>query len=132
MANLFERGTAWLAGKLEQHAGSEVVYSRSDHDPEVPSLVEVTLTATVGRSELTVSDGNGVTNLVETRDYTVDARKLLLGGAVTLPQPGDVITEVRNSQTLVCKVLDLPGRNCYELDPTRTILRIHTKIVSVT
>ena len=58
MQNIMERGQAWLASQLTQHASKKVVYCRDD--------IEVELSATIGKSEYDQDDGEGiVTRLLE-------------------------------------------------------------------
>jgi hypothetical protein len=121
MSNMLRDGMAWLANKLRTHAGVSVVYRRG--------VSSVTVTATVGRTLLQLSDDLGVSRMEWTdRDYLVTASALIIGGVAVLPQRGDRVEETAGGKTYVYEVM-APGREPVWKwsDEYKTVLRIHTK-----
>lgn len=121
MGDLLQRGTEWLAGKLQRHASREVVYRRGD--------ASVSMLVTVGKTLLRLSDGYGGTKMQWTdRDYIFTRVDLFLDGALTLPQAGDTIEEVIDGTLRVFEVLSPgTGEPHYKLDPHERLFRVHTK-----
>lgn len=121
MADLIKSGAAWLAGKLQSHAGQAVTYSRSGASVEV--------TATVGNTEFETTDAEGFFTRSQSRDFIIEAADLILSGSTVLPERGDVITEVVDGTTHTYEVLPFgaDGETFRFSDPHRTILRVHTK-----
>ena len=123
MANLLETGAAWLADQLKSHASTEVVYLRGDE--------QVSVQATIGKTEFEIDDGGGAVVRFESRDYLIHAADLILGGSQSLPLVGDHIHEVQGERTFVYEVLSPVGQPHYRYsDPFRRLLRVHTKHVS--
>jgi hypothetical protein len=123
MSNVLEQGAAWLADQLKTHASTEVLYTRGAD--------QVTVNATIGKTEFEVDDGSGLLQRVQSRDYLIQAADLQLGGSPTLPLAGDRIRETVGDKTYVYEVM-APGKEpCYRFsDPFRRLLRIHTKLVA--
>ena len=119
--NKMQEAVDRLSGQLGVGAGTAIVYSRVI----AGQTVSVSLTATVGRTPFEVQDGNAWI-AYESRDFIVEAAKLILNGAVTLPQAGDKITDSTGDYGVtVPKPLYL-----YEsIGPDGTVLKIHTKKV---
>lgn len=120
MTNLLQESAAWLGGVLKAHVSESVSYHRGDQ--------QVSLTVTVGRSEFVISDAFGTRTEHSDVDFILgDATELCLDMGVTLPERGDRIKRTQGSVVQVYEVM-APGDNqVYKLDPTETILRIHTK-----
>lgn len=123
MANLLESGASWLADQLKTHAGTVVVYRRGAD--------EVTVTATISKTQFEIDDGSGVVVRFQSRDYLIHAADLVLAGIESLPEAGDHIRETQGSQVFVYEVM-APGNEPHwrYSDPFRNLLRIHTKHVA--
>lgn len=119
MADLLKRGLAWLAGKRKANMAHTVTFRRGGSSVE--------LDATVGQTKFDQEDSEGRLTQVETRDYLVTAADLILDGSPVEPRPGDEFVETLAGVPTVFRVMDLPGRPCFDSDPYRTTLRIHTK-----
>ena len=77
-----------------------------------------------------VSREYGVLERIEARDYIVEATRLVLGGAVTLPRKGDRIREADGAKAYVYEVMAPGSEPCWRYsDLERRALRIHTKLV---
>lgn len=101
MADLIERGTRHLNGKLRSHASRQVVYSRPG------TALTATVPATVGSTVLSLSDGMGGTRIVRTdRTYGIDAADLAAFGE---PLPGDKVAETAGGVTYTHDVLPYGG-----------------------
>jgi hypothetical protein len=112
MPDLLSSGAAWLESQRHQHLAKEVVYRRGP--------LQVTLRATVGRTEFELADEQGILQRVESRDFLVRADDLTFG----IPQAGDVIVE----GGLAFEVNSPGGTPAWRYsDPNRATLRIHTK-----
>src|SRR5690606_10953339 len=121
-ADLLAQGAAWLEQQRTQHLAQAVTYRRG------PSSVAVA--ATIGKTAFEIDDGQGVIQRIESRDFLVLAADLVLDGAVTLPQRGDVIEEPAGTLTLLYEVTAPSNEPCWRYsDPYRQSLRIHTKQV---
>jgi len=114
-------GLAWLTGQLETVASQEVTYARGYEAVAVP--------ATLGKKLLKLDDGFGGIRMQWTdMDFLIPAALLVLSGAPTTPQRGDLIYLPVAYDVETYEVLafgnDPPWRWC---DPGQTMLRIHTK-----
>lgn len=123
MTNLFDLGTSWLADQLKAHASIIVDYVRGNE--------QVTVQATVGKTEFEIDDGAGAPIRVQSRDYLIQAADLQLSFIPILPVAGDLVHETVGDQTFVYEV-NAPGNEPpYRYsDPFRKLLRIHTKHVA--
>ncbi|MGD8453653.1 MAG: hypothetical protein PVJ57_17715 [Phycisphaerae bacterium] len=123
MANLLERGAAWLSRQRTQHCASLVTYE--DHGSRVD------VRATVGRTAFEQVDEFGVVHRTESRDFLIAAEDLVLDGAVVLPRGGARIREPAGGQTFVYEVMAPGGEPPWRYsDAFRRTLRIHTKHVA--
>jgi hypothetical protein len=126
MTDLLRTGAAWLAAQMKANAGRVVTYCRG--------YATVALTATVGRTLMRVQDGRGGGYVEWTdRDYLVTAADLVMDGARTEPQRGDLIRDANDAGgTDVFEVLAPGGEPPWRYaDPHGLMLRIHTKRVAV-
>lgn len=126
MANLLETATTWLAGQMKTHAARTVTYRRG--------AGQAVLKAGLGKKLLRVSDELGGSRTIATeRDYLVAAADLVLAGLPILPERGDKITDAGDPDGVsrVYEVLSPGGDEepWQWMDPARTLLRIHTKLV---
>jgi len=119
MTNVLQTGAAWLGGVLISHASESVTYHRGDQ--------KVPLSAALGQTEFTVSDVEGTRTEHSDVDFIVTAADLCLDMGITLPQRGDRIKWTQSSVVQVYEVMAPNGEQPFRLDPTETILRIHTK-----
>ena len=123
MADMLERGAAYLEARRDEVMTRAVVYQRG--------VARLTIQATVGRTVFEETDANGAYLRTESRDFLVLAADLVVGGAAVRPEAGDRIEEISgDGKTYVYEVL-APGREpCWLFaDAYRITLRIHTKQV---
>ncbi len=127
MADLIQKGLAWLDDQRHAHMTQTVLYVR---DTENASYV-VELLATIGRTEFEQVDEFGIVHKLQSRDLLIRAADLVLNSELTLPKAGDRVRETVGTQTFVYEVMapggDPPWRYS---DPYRQTLRVHTKHVS--
>lgn len=122
MADLLDKGSAWLEGQRKKHATREVTYRRG--------MDAVVINATIGRTLFEQDDGAGVIVRMQVRDYLIDAVDLVLAGNQTLPAKRDRIEEIDAGQKHTYEVLPLGGEQHWRYsDPYRRTLRIHTKLI---
>lgn len=121
MGDVLRKGERWLADMQSEHASQPVVYDRR-------GVSNVSISATIGRSEFNITDAGGVSVQVETQDFIVFASLLKLDGSPIEPRPGDRV--VWNGQIFQVSSpgADLPHWRWAE--PTRIRYRIHTKYVA--
>ncbi len=123
MADVLDKGSAWLEAQRTQHMTRTVTYLRDGDSVDVA--------ATIGRTEFEQADEFGVIHKFESRDYLVLTADLVLAGMQTLPKAGDRIRETDGTTTFVYEVM-APGNEppFRYSDPYRRTLRIHTKHVA--
>ncbi len=124
MADMLEKGAAWLETMRAAHASATVAYQRGG------DLVEAS--ATVGRKAYEIADEYGAVAEVDATDFIVAAADLVFSGEVVEPQAGDRVRMTTARGTEVYEVL-APGPGmaaCEPADPYRTAWRIHTKHVN--
>jgi hypothetical protein len=123
MADVLERGSAWLEEQRQRHMTRMVMYQRGGESVE--------LAATIGRTEFEQADEFGAIHKIESRDYLVLTTDLVLDGVQTLPKAGDHVRETDVAKTFVYEVM-APGTEppFRYSDPYRRTLRIHTKHVA--
>lgn len=125
MSNLLATGATSLAGWIKNHASVSVVYARS-------GTGSVTISATQGQTSFEQTDAEGFGIRIDTRDYIVTAADLVISAATITPERGDTITETDGSLTRTHTVLGVGNEPCYRwCDPSRKMIRIHTKQISV-
>ena len=122
MTDLLERANAWLEAKRTEYASRAVVYQRV--------LATAEVQATIGRTLFEVDNGYGVLEKIESRDFLILTKDLVLDDDRTLPVSGDRIRETDGDQVFVYEVM-APGKEpaFRYSDPYRHTLRIHTKHV---
>ncbi len=125
MGNMLDDGSAWLAGKLKDHAGTTVTYIRG--------TASTVLTATIGKTELELLGDVGIDIQSRSIDFLVRATDLDLGSGPTEPQRGDTIVLRRGHEEITHEVVPLEaGQQCFRWsDPHGNILRIHTQRIDV-
>jgi hypothetical protein len=123
MANLFESGATWLADQLKTHASHGVTYIRGAE--------QVTVQATIGKTEFEIDDGSGSIIRSQSRDFLIQAADLQLGGVESLPVAGDLIRDTQGSNTFVYEVIAPGNEPPYRYsDPFRKLLRVHSRHVA--
>ena len=123
MPNLLQTGSAWLADQMKTHGSVDVLYERGAE--------QVTVKATIGKTEFELDDGSGVVARIQSRDFLIQAADLVLGGSSVLPVAGDRIRETQGATTFVYEVMAPGNEPHYRFsDPFRKLLRIHTKHVA--
>jgi hypothetical protein len=120
VTDLLEQAAGWLGDMRAAHLSHPVTYCRGYDSVEVA--------ATVGRTVFEIDDGSGAVERFESRDFLIAASALVLGGAATLPRPGDKVKEPAGGKLVVYEVM-APGKEpCWRWsDPFRKTLRVHTK-----
>jgi hypothetical protein len=123
VADLLDKGSAWLESQRKKHATRDVTYRRGAE--------AIVVKATVGRTLFEQDDGVGVVVRMQVRDYLIDAADLVLEGEKSLPAKGDRIEEIDAGQRHTYEVLPLGGEPHWRYsDPYRRTLRIHTKHIA--
>ncbi len=123
MADLLERGSAWLEDQRTRHLTRTVTYERGGKTVDVQ--------ATIGRTEFEQADEFGVIHKTESRDYLLLTADLVLEGVQTLPKAGDHVRETDGPATFVYEVMAPGDEPPFRYsDPYRRTLRIHTKHVA--
>lgn len=122
--NLLAQGEEWLHDQRHEHMTSAVTYSRGAE--------EITINATIGKTERDVFDANGTMMKVMGRDYIVQTADLVLGGEPVEPKRGDQIRETSGSQVHVYEVMSEGNHPAWRHgDRAGKTFRIHTKYVGV-
>lgn len=124
---LLSRAKAFLTRTLSSSSGVEVSLSRGAHS--------ATLTAWVGRSvdlQVATAEIPALARLYTERDYLIPVASYQVNSVAVTPQIGDRITETINGASVVFEVrptdTDEPGWR-YS-DPTRSIYRVHVRMVT--
>ena len=124
MPNILAQGAEWLASQLGQHAATPVTFARGANS--------VAITATKGRSEVEVDDGDSVLRS-QVVDWIVRPSALVLAGNQVEPAAGDEFIETVTGATNRYRVTALAGGEIHKpLDPARTLIRVHTKLTRST
>lgn len=122
MANLLRDGMDWLTGKLIEHAGESITYSRGRSS--------VSITATVGKTLLKLADEYGTRVEWADQDFLIRAADLVLDGEAVEPQRGDTVRWARGGTTYVFEVLAPGNEPAWRwADEHRTMYRVHAKEV---
>lgn len=123
MTDLLTTGVAWLSEQLQEHASRTVNYVRG-------ASPITGIAATRGRTEYETTDDEGnVTTSHTDLDWIVDAALLVLNGSPIEPRSGDRIVETVDAVTHTYEVMPQAGLQCFSLDATGSVYRIHTKHV---
>jgi hypothetical protein len=122
MPNLLAQGVEWLASQLGEHAATPVTFARGGSS--------VAVTATKGRTDVEVDDGDSVLRSHVT-DWIVRPSALVLAGNVIEPKVGDEFIETVGPTVHTYRVLALGDGEVFRaVDPARTLIRVHTKLTS--
>lgn len=125
MGNLLDRGVAWAVGKLAKEASVAMVYRRG--------ALSVGLDVTRGRSEYETFDDEGnLVTAVTDATFHVGADKLILGGSIVEPEPGDLLEETTATGTRIYQVTPSGNRRPFSRDASNQKLQIHTKLIKTT
>lgn len=120
MVDLLARGAAFLHAKLVANASRSVTYQRG--------ATEVAAVATVGKTPFRLTDANGFSFRVETRDYLIAPADL---GALFPPVSGDRILETVDGTTHTYETTGPGGEPEWRWSgPDRQRVRIHTTRMS--
>lgn len=121
MADLLDKGSAWLGRQRRAHVTRAVIYVRGQSTTSLP--------ATVGTTEFT-KDGGGFPVTFNSVDWLIDAADLEIDGLPTEPARGDRIHDETVDQRRVYELLDdLGGPPWKWSDPYHRTYRVHTKLV---
>lgn len=124
MADLLQRGAAFLEDQRHRHMTRPVVYLRGG--------ASVELDATIGRTVFDQQDQFGVLHRTESRDYLIRAADLALAGEQVLPKAGDRVREPAGTGALLYEVVAPGAEPPFRFsDPERTTLRVHTKFIGL-
>ncbi len=99
-------------------AGATVTYHRGENS--------VSVTATLGSSEMITDDGYGTTTPYTSHDFIVRRSSLVIASAIIEPKPGDSIRRILNGVVHVYRVTTPPF---HPSDADLTLYRIHTKFI---
>lgn len=120
MANILESGASLVADTLAAHASKTVTLRRG--------AAEVSVAATIGRSnfEMTRADGSVVS--FQSRDFLIKRGAYDFGAGPVEPARGDQIVETIGADTRTYELLDLAGEKAWKFaDGFQKMLRVHTK-----
>jgi hypothetical protein len=118
MPDMLSVGANWLTDQLRANAAVTVAYVRSGNTATVP--------ATIGSSTFESSDGNGIIEQWESRDFIVKVEELPYGE----PRRGDRIYEELGGVSQIYEVATPRGIPLFRYaDAFQTAVRIHTKRV---
>lgn len=119
MPDMIRSGSAWLADRLAQSAGTNVAYKRGDGTAKV--------LATIGRSTFEATNQSGVVENWESRDFLVKTVELPYGE----PQRGDIIVEESADGVATLYEVTAPrGVPVFHFaDAFELVCRVHTKRV---
>ena len=124
MADLLQKGMAWLEDQRTKFMTQSVVYQRGEDSVEV--------LATIGSTTFNIDDGGGALLRIEARDYLIRVADLMIGETPILPKRGDQIRETSGDQTYVYEVVGPGDEPCWRWsDGYRQTLRIHTKQIDM-
>jgi hypothetical protein len=124
VADLLQRGAAFLEDQRHTHMTRPVVYLRAGASVEVQ--------ATIGRTVFDQQDQLGVLHRTESRDYLIRAADLVLAGESVQPKAGDRVRESAGTGALLYEVMAPEGEPPFRYsDPERITLRIHTKFIGL-
>jgi len=125
MGDMLATGAAWLAGQLKASAARDVTYLRGTQ--------RLPLSATIGSTEFQIEELGGVRVEYSDRDFIVPADDLIFDGKVTTPERGDTIEDrvAATGETETFEVMAPGTEQPFRYDPTRAMLRIHTKRIKV-
>ena len=127
MADLIQKGLAWLDDQRHAHMTQTVLYVR---DTESASYI-VELLATIGRTEFEQVDEFGIVHKLQSRDFLIRAADLDLGAGPVLPRAGDQVRETVGTSVFVYEVNAPGGQPPFRYsDPYRRVLRIHSKHIA--
>ena len=120
-----DNATARALTRLQTAGGRTVTYRRT------PGNDEVEVTAVPGTSSYQRADDLGLVTEMEVHDELIAAADLVFDAAVIEPAEGDQIDVTLHGLTLTYEVMP-PGADepvWRYMDPGRSALRIHTKLV---
>jgi len=126
LADLLSSGGAWLAGVLRTHASQSITYRRGTDS--------VSIDATKGKTQWEAVSVHGIlVEETESCDWLFAPSELILGSQAVEPIRGDRIVETLS--TGVVNTYEVMGfgpneRHFRYSDGRRTLLRVHTKLVS--
>lgn len=114
MADLLDRGLAWLKAKREAHMAGPVIYSQGD--------TQLPVVASIGQGFFRLQDESGASFVMKTRDFIIGSDALTV-----TPKPGDTIEHNGATYEVVSPGGEPSWRWC---DPYHRSYRIHTQQVS--
>ncbi|QDU33044.1 hypothetical protein KS4_10850 [Poriferisphaera corsica] len=119
MKNVLQEGLKWLEVQRHTHMASPALYKRVN---EQGQIIEKQIVATIGHTELDVSDGYGTTIKSHATDFLILAEDLDFE-----PKAGDTIVfDDRIYEVMTLSGQGLGGHWQWS-DPYHTTYRIHTK-----
>lgn len=124
MSDRLERGMSRMAERIKAKAPRSVIYTRGSDS--------VTLAVKTGSTLLRLTDEYGAVTVQRTdRDFLFTAADLILGGELTTPERGDVITEDDGIKVYTFKLLPYANEPCWRwADDYRIMIRVHVKLTS--
>jgi len=126
VSDLLSSGGAWLAGVLRTHASQSITYRRGTDS--------VSIDATIGKTQWEAVSVHGIlVEETESRDFLFSPSELVLGGQIVEPLRGDTIEEAQTdgtTHTYEVMPFGADQRHFRYSDGRRTLLRVHTKLVT--
>lgn len=120
--NLMEKGFAWLNEMRERYDTVPIVYRRG--------VYIVDLQASIRKTRFRTTNSFGVSVVVESRDYIFNVADLVLDHVHTIPQKGDEIHEIRDTEKFVYSVTAPENEPVYKYsDAGREAFRVHSKYI---
>lgn len=126
MSDLIKSGLSWLTDQLTAHASQTVTYTAGVESGDV--------SATLGRKLLKLTDQFGVVRYEHTdMTFWIPASDMDFGSGFTEPERGHFVSRVIGGQTETYEVTPYGTEPCWMWDdPNHTLLRVHTKLKSIT
>jgi hypothetical protein len=122
MQDQIAKALTWLADQRTEHLAEDLEYCAG--------VDQFPFRGTVGRTELEITDSNGLTTIYTSVDFMMRPCDLLINGRRSKPQIGHTIRRTLDGVTNVYETLPPPGKQNYrDADPHRKTYRIHTKLI---
>lgn len=119
MTDMLSDGVTWLHQQREASLAKSVTYCRG--------ASSVTITATKGKTDTNVVNGDGVEVRGQIDDWIIKPSDLVIDGVTVFPQQGDRIRDTIGSQTVIYEVSKGPDGAAWRYtDNFRVAMRLHT------
>ncbi len=114
-------GLKWLNSERKAHMSVDVAYKRTGYPTG-------TIPATIGQTDIEVSDESGMRIDGARLDFLIEVSDLVLGGHTIEPEPGDEIVATVSGEERTFEVNNLASEGAWRWsDTVNGVYRIHTK-----